>query len=69
MASAFGAQRLTLTVTNPVATDAATRANGGHGLVGMRERAALLGGELSAERARSAYRVRASRSPTARSRP
>ncbi len=47
----FGAQRLTLTVTNPVATDAATRVNGGHGLVGMRERAALLGGELSAERA------------------
>ena len=53
----FGAQRLRLKVTNPVAADAATRVNGGHGLVGMRERAALLGGELSAGRARDDYRV------------
>ena len=53
----FGAQRLTLTVINPVAADATTRVNGGHGLVGMHERAALLGGELSAQRAGGAYRV------------
>jgi len=53
----FGAQRLTLTVVNPVAADTTTRVNGGHGLVGMHERAALLGGELSAQRADRAYRV------------
>ncbi|HEU0316428.1 MAG TPA: sensor histidine kinase, partial [Solirubrobacteraceae bacterium] len=53
----FGAHRLTLTVVNPVAADTTTRVNGGHGLVGMHERAALLGGELSAQRADRAYRV------------
>jgi signal transduction histidine kinase len=41
---AFGAAALDLTVDNPVAPDRARRA--GHGLIGMRERAASLGGSL-----------------------
>ncbi len=42
----LGADCLELTVTNPVGDSAAARA-GGHGLVGMRERVALLGGTLT----------------------
>jgi signal transduction histidine kinase len=41
---AFGSGALDLTVDNPVDPGRATRA--GHGLIGMRERAALLGGSL-----------------------
>jgi len=41
---------LTLTVANPVADGATARATGGHGLTGMQERAALLGGALDARR-------------------
>jgi signal transduction histidine kinase len=32
---------------------------GGHGLIGMRERATLLGGDLDAEAANGAFRLRA----------
>jgi signal transduction histidine kinase len=35
------------------------RSGGGHGLIGMRERAALLGGSLAAERVNGEFRVRA----------
>lgn len=58
---AFEPERLRLTVTNPVPPSAAIRANGGggHGLVGMRERASLLGGQLEAERLDGAFRVNA----------
>ena len=44
---AFGPDALVITVANPIRADLATRdTGGGHGLVGMRERAALLGGSL-----------------------
>jgi len=56
---AFGDDDLELTVSNAVRDDAPARANGGHGLVGMRERAALLGGEVQAARDNGAFRVRA----------
>lgn len=44
----YAATALELTVVNPVATQRRTRRNGGRGLIGMQERAALLGGTLSA---------------------
>jgi signal transduction histidine kinase len=56
---AFGDAALDLTVCNPAHRDSAVRANGGHGLIGMRERASLLGGSLEAERANGDFRVRA----------
>jgi signal transduction histidine kinase len=58
---AFGEGAVQLSVTNPVPPRGAPRpgAGGGHGLVGMRERATLLGGTLDAERAGGAFRVRA----------
>jgi signal transduction histidine kinase len=61
-----GADRLELTVTNPVSADGATargaggvEAGGGRGILGMRERAALLGGTLEAGRNGESFRVRA----------
>ncbi|MFC7614325.1 sensor histidine kinase [Actinokineospora soli] len=48
---------LELTITNPVGAGAT--AGGGHGLIGMRERAALLDGHLDTERANGIFRVRA----------
>jgi signal transduction histidine kinase len=57
---AFEPELLTLTVTNPVSPGVGLRANGGHGLTGMRERASLLGGRLDAERVNGTFRVRAS---------
>jgi len=50
---------LTVTVTNPVADGATARTTGGHGLTGMRERAALLGGTLDARRVGDRFEVRA----------
>ena len=50
---------LTLTVANPVAGGATVRTTGGHGLTGMRERAALLGGTLDARRVGDRFEVRA----------
>jgi signal transduction histidine kinase len=56
---AFSEAALELTVTNTPAGASAPRSNGGHGLIGMRERATLLGGSLEAEPTDGAFRVRA----------
>jgi len=56
---AFGTAALDLTITNPAPGDSARRSNGGHGLIGMRERATLLGGSLDAQRANGRFRIRA----------
>jgi signal transduction histidine kinase len=50
---------LALEVVNPVAGGATARTTGGHGLSGMRERAALLGGTLDARRVGDRFEVRA----------
>jgi signal transduction histidine kinase len=54
---AFGSTALELTVTNPASTNG--DAGGGHGIVGMRERASLLGGSLEAGGSDGVFRVRA----------
>jgi signal transduction histidine kinase len=56
---AFGEVALELSVTNPVPAGGGSRSGGGHGLIGMRERAALLGGSLEAERTDGVFQVRA----------
>jgi signal transduction histidine kinase len=56
---AFGEAALELTISNAASGENASRANGGHGLVGMRERATLLGGSLHVERANGSFHVRA----------
>jgi signal transduction histidine kinase len=58
VALAFNDTAVELTVTNPVPE--ATRLGGrGHGLIGMRERAALVGGSLDAGRVDGTFRVHA----------
>jgi signal transduction histidine kinase len=54
---AFGRRALELTVTNPTSRDS-TPAHG-HGIVGMRERTALLGGSFEAGAGNGLFRVRA----------
>jgi signal transduction histidine kinase len=56
---AFGDAAFELTVSNPAPGERASRSNGGHGLIGMRERAILVGGSFDAERANGDFRVRA----------
>lgn len=55
----FADDRLELTVINPVTDVSRSRQEGGHGLIGMRERATLLGGTLDARRVDGMFRVRA----------
>jgi signal transduction histidine kinase len=55
----FGDAGVELTVTNPVRLAAASRSRGGHGLIGMRERAVLLGGNLEAAQDGDRFCVRA----------
>jgi signal transduction histidine kinase len=54
----FGPSSLELSVSNPTAPERA-RGGPGHGLVGMRERAVLLGGSLDTEATDGIFRVRA----------
>jgi signal transduction histidine kinase len=56
---AFGDTGVELWVTNPVPSGGSPQSGGGHGLIGMRERATLLGGSLDADRANGAFCVRA----------
>ncbi|MGI8411788.1 MAG: sensor histidine kinase [Solirubrobacteraceae bacterium] len=56
---AFAENGLELTVCNPVPTGRRPGPGGGHGLIGMRERAGLLGGRLVAERLNGSFRVHA----------
>jgi len=56
---AFGDAAVELTVTNPLPAGGSQWPGGGHGLIGMRERATLLGGSLDAERANGVFRVHA----------
>jgi len=51
-----GAAALAIVITNPEVAAGAARSAGGHGLIGMRERAALLGGSLRIERVNGAFR-------------
>jgi signal transduction histidine kinase len=50
---------LVVSITNPVSGVPSRRVDGGHGLVGMTERALQLGGELEAERGPREFLVRA----------
>jgi signal transduction histidine kinase len=50
---------LELCVTNPVTTPCSREPNGGHGIIGMRERAALLGGDIHVEHTADRFSVRA----------
>jgi signal transduction histidine kinase len=54
---AYSDAAVELTVINPVPADGAPRSGGGNGLVGMRERASLLGGSLDTARTNGAFRV------------
>jgi signal transduction histidine kinase len=56
----YGDNELELSTTNPAPiAPGGERGDGGHGILGMRERAALLGGTLQAGRASDAFRVQA----------
>jgi signal transduction histidine kinase len=54
---AFGDTALRLTITNPVPATSEPRASGGHGLIGMRERATQLGGTLDTYRRNGTFRL------------
>jgi signal transduction histidine kinase len=52
----FGSSALEITVTNPVPPDSVA-AGGGHGILGMRERTALLGGNLQSSADDGVFRI------------
>jgi signal transduction histidine kinase len=58
VALTFASEALEIAVTNPVALDARPP-GGGHGIVGMRERALLVGGSVEARRENGVFRVHA----------
>jgi signal transduction histidine kinase len=53
----FGRAALDLRISNATTDEGIPGSNGGHGLIGMRERAELLGGSLNAERCNGTFRV------------
>lgn len=55
----FGGTAVELTISNPVPAESASRSGGGHGLVGMRERAALMNGTLTIERSDRHFQLQA----------
>jgi signal transduction histidine kinase len=55
----YAPRELIVTVANPVAGEGGRREREGHGLVGMRERALQLGGELEVDPGPGTFRVRA----------
>jgi signal transduction histidine kinase len=55
----FGEAALELKISNATTGGSTSRVNGGHGLVGMRERATLLGGSFNVERPNGTFRIRA----------
>ncbi len=55
----FADSALELTVCNPVLMGKTLGSGGGHGVIGMRERASLLGGHLQTERVNGTFRVHA----------
>jgi signal transduction histidine kinase len=55
----FAPTMLEITVTNPTGSAAIARAGGGHGIVGMRERAHLLGGSVDTRSRDGKFHVRA----------
>jgi signal transduction histidine kinase len=54
---AYADTAVELTITNPVHAGATPRSGGGHGLIGMRERATLLGGDLDTEHGNGTFSV------------
>ena len=59
IALGFGDAAVELTITNPVAGNGQPRPGGGHGLIGMRERATIIGGTMDVERTDGVFQVRA----------
>ncbi|WP_199433421.1 sensor histidine kinase [Qaidamihabitans albus] len=59
LALTFGDDVLDLTVTNPIRTASQSRPGGGHGLIGMRERATLLGGHFDTANGHGTFRIHA----------
>ena len=55
----FAPRSLEIAVTNPAAPESSARDGGGHGIVGMRERAQLLGGSLEAGAGNGSFRLHA----------
>jgi signal transduction histidine kinase len=53
----YGESDLELSISNPFATGRDSKTTSGHGILGMRERAELLGGTLVADRFGSEFRV------------
>jgi signal transduction histidine kinase len=53
----FGPSMLEVTVTNPTVPGSIVRDGGGHGIIGMRERAHLLGGSLETRASDGVFRV------------